>query len=263
MRHYKGRTFVRETVHVCGEFLDADIYPVFQAPGKRRGRCRPTSDVQKRLNQRNAERKLTRLVHANFGEKDLALHLTYEDGRMPPDAESAKKELGKYLRKLRTEYRKRGIELKYITTTEVGKKTGRVHHHLILSGGVARDDLEQWWGRGYANSKRLQFGQTGCTGLAVYMAKESCKQTDGVKISFKRWNCSRNLAHPEPAQYDGRMSRADQAALAEAVENGTIYQLAEAQYPEYQLIEAEAIRNEINGGWYIRLNMRRKRGGNP
>ena len=62
---YKGKTFNREQVYVCGEYMDADIYPVFQKPGTRRKRCKPTSEIQAKLNQRNAEKKLTRLVHNN------------------------------------------------------------------------------------------------------------------------------------------------------------------------------------------------------
>ena len=34
MGMYKGRTFIRERVHVCGNYLDTEIYPVFQVPGK-------------------------------------------------------------------------------------------------------------------------------------------------------------------------------------------------------------------------------------
>ena len=29
---YQGRTFIRESVYVCGNYMDADIYPVFQKP---------------------------------------------------------------------------------------------------------------------------------------------------------------------------------------------------------------------------------------
>ena len=57
---YQGRTFIRESVYVCGNYMDADIYPVFQKPGRRRSRCKPTSEIQKRLNQKNAEKRLTR-----------------------------------------------------------------------------------------------------------------------------------------------------------------------------------------------------------
>ena len=34
---YKGRNFNRESVYVCGDYIDGDIYPVFQPAGKRIG----------------------------------------------------------------------------------------------------------------------------------------------------------------------------------------------------------------------------------
>lgn len=61
---YRGRHFIRECIYVCGNYMDADIYPVFQPAGKRRARCKPTSAIQEKLNQRNAEKKITRLAHA-------------------------------------------------------------------------------------------------------------------------------------------------------------------------------------------------------
>ena len=163
---YQGRTFIRESVYVCGNYMDADIYPVFQKPGRRRSRCKPTSEIQRRLNQKNAEKRLTRLVHTNFTEDDIALHLTYRPGEEPETKEGAQRDLQNYIRRLKRRYTKLGKEFKYISCTEYGKKTNRIHHHLIISGGLDRDEIEKLWGRGYANSIRLQFGPDGVTGLA-------------------------------------------------------------------------------------------------
>ena len=77
---------------------------------------------------------------------------------------------------------------------------------------------------------------------------------------YRRWSCSRNLDRPEPAQIDGRLHKADQEKLADAIENGTIHYVMEEQYPEYELVEAEVIRNAVNGGIYIHMVMRRKSG---
>ena len=96
---YRGRYFIRESVYVCGNYMDADIYPVFQPAGKRRARCKPTSAIQERLNQKNAEKKITRLAHANFTEEDLALHLTYEF--LPESEEQAQRDLYNYIRRVK------------------------------------------------------------------------------------------------------------------------------------------------------------------
>lgn len=248
---YKGRTFNREQVYVCGEYIDADIYPVFQKPGARRKRCRPTSEIQTKLNQRNAEKKLTRLVHNNFTENDIALHLTYRNGEEPVDEADALRVLGNFIKRLKRRYKKAGKELKYISCTEYGKKTGRVHHHLIINGGYDRDEIEKLWGKGYANSKRLQFEEDGVTGLARYIAKD--------KHFFKRWNQSRNLVIPEPAQYDGQLSMDDIAEIKEAIESKNAYQYFEERYPDFELVEAVYTQNNINRGIYIHFEMRRRR----
>lgn len=248
---YKGRTFNREQVYVCGEYMDADIYPVFQKPGARRKRCRPTSEIQTKLNQRNAEKKLTRLVHNNFTENDIALHLTYRNGEEPVDEADALRVLGNFIKRLKRRYKKAGKELKYISCTEYGKKTGRVHHHLIINGGYDRDEIEKLWGKGYANSKRLQFEEDGVTGLARYIAKD--------KHFFKRWNQSRNLVIPEPAQYDGQLSMDDIAEIKEAIESKNAYQYFEERYPDFELVEAVYTQNNINRGIYIHFEMRRRR----
>ena len=248
---YKGKTFNREQVYVCGEYMDADIYPVFQKPGARRKRCKPTSEIQAKLNQRNAEKKLTRLVHNNFTENDIALHLTYRNGEEPENEADALRVLGNFIKRLKRRYKKAGKELKYISCTEYGKKTGRVHHHLIINGGYDRDEIEKLWGRGYANSKRLQFEEDGVTGLARYIAKD--------KHFFKRWNQSRDLDIPEAAQYDGQLNMDDIAEIKEAIDSKSAYQYFEERYPDFELVEAVYTQNNINRGIYIHFEMRRRR----
>lgn len=247
---YKGRYFVRETVYVCGDYLDAAVYPVFQPAGKRRRRCRPTRELQKKLNQRNAELKFTRLVHNNFTEQDLAMHLTYQEE--PEDIERAQKNLRNFMLRIKRLRKRLGLEeLRYVSCTEYGKRTGRIHHHLILSGDIDRDQLEKLWGLGYANTKRLQFGEDGVTGLSHYIVKDHNR--------YKRWNQSRNLVIPEPMVSDGRLGREDVKEMQEAIEQKTAHDYFEAVYPDFELIEAVYTKNEINQGDYVLYKMRRRR----
>lgn len=249
---YRGRTFQRETAYVAGDFIDGDIYPVFQPPGKRRAKCRPTSAIQERLNQKNAEKKLARLIHTNFTERDLMLHLTYRPGELPEDEETAKKDVRNYLRRVKRVYKKAGIELRYIYITERGVKTGRVHHHLILSGGVDRDELEKIWGKGYANSHRLQLDE-GAEPLANYVSKQ---RRTAERVTYRRWTGSRNLVKPEEIQRDGALTAEDVLDAAEAVEEGRGEAWLEARFPGYRCVRISAERNVINRGIYIRYEMR-------
>lgn len=251
---YKGRLFVRENVYVCGDYMDADIYPVFQAPGKRRAKCKPTSEIQKRLNQKNAEKKITRLVHKNFTAEDIAMHLTYDT---PPESkERAQRDLANFLRKVKRRRAKLGLPaLKYISCTEMGEKNGRVHHHIIMSGGMDRDELEKMWGKGYANSKRLQFREDGITGLAHYVVKS--------REFYKRWNQSRSLEIPEAVVRDNAVTMEDVEEMEEAIEKKAQWQYFEERYPGFVLTEAVAVRNVVNRGCYISVEMRRRREAPP
>lgn len=247
---YRGRTFNRERVYVCGDYLDGDIYPVFQKPGERRKRCRPTSEIQKKLNQRNAAKRLTRIVHMNFTSHDLALHLTYDPAHTPESAEDALRIVQNYLRTLKRRYRKIGVEFKYILSTEKGGRGGRIHHHLIISGGLDRDTLESLWGRGYANSKRLQFGDEGVSGLTHYITKDDA--------SYKRWSGSRNLVQPEAQPPRDDLTMEDVRTLFEAAEIHLANEWFESRFPGYELVNCEPCRNETNRGYYIHFEMRRK-----
>lgn len=245
---YRGRTFNREQVYVCGGYLDGDIYPVFQQPGRRRKKCKPTGEIQKKLNQKNAEKKLARIVHMNFTDSDLAEHLTYDAEHEPESYEDALRMVQNYIKTLSRRYKKLGLTFKYILATEKGGRGGRIHHHMIVSGGMDRDEIECLWGKGYANTKRLQFGKDGVTGLAHYVTKGGA--------SYKRWSGSRNLVQPVAAVSDGELTARDVRELADLAERGLAYDWFEKRYPQFELTECEVNRNGVNGGVYIHFEMR-------
>lgn len=251
-RQYKGRTFTRERVIVTGPRMEVQIYPVFQGPGVRRKRCRESSEIQKHINERNSRLALTRIAYLNFSENDLALHLTYSDE--PESIEEAERLMNNYIKRARRLYRSAGIEMKYIKRTERGKKNGRVHHHLFLTGGVDRDALERLWGKGRCNSRRLQFEGDGIDGLAAYIAGAGKPLRD----TYRRWSCSRNCIRPEVEDIDGRMDAEAADALGEAASMGLGYNVFEELYPGWECVSVEAFRNETNRGWYTYAVLRRR-----
>lgn len=244
---YKGRWFVRLREFVCGDHIEADIYPVFQQPGRRREKCRESTETRKKLNHRDRVRRLVRILRLNFSQRDIVLHLTYRD--LPADLEEAKRLLKNYLDRLRRIYRKAGVEFKWLYTTEYGRKSGRVHHHLVLSGGVDREVLEKAWGLGYANADRLQMDD-GLERLAAYLCKGAA--------TYRCWSGSRNLIMPEPAVKDGAVTMEEMGRILDAVDEKNARQLFEARYPGYDCLDAGYEKNEVNGGVYIRVAMRRK-----
>ena len=254
MGRYKGRRFTRERIIVAGDRMEVSVYPVFQNPGQRRSRCRESSEVQKRLNERNSWNQLTRIAYANFSERDLVLHLTYE--QEPESMEEGSRMLDNYLKKLRRRYQKAGIEMKYIKRTERGAKSGRVHHHLFLTGGIDRDEIEQLWSHGRCNSRRLQFGDDGIDGLSSYIAGAG-----KLRDTYRRWSCSRNCVRPVEEIRDGNMAMDEADDLGEAASVGLAGDTLEMLYPGWECVRCEGIKNEMNQGWYTYAILRRKRNG--
>ena len=81
----------RQKKYHCGEYVEVAIYPVYTKAKGRGKRCKPTSEIQKRLNQRHAEGKLRRLLHTNFTPSDLFATLTFDDAHLPAAPEDAQR----------------------------------------------------------------------------------------------------------------------------------------------------------------------------
>ncbi|NBH78141.1 hypothetical protein D3Z52_08130 [Clostridiaceae bacterium] len=240
------RTVYREKKYTCGEYLDVYIYPVFEIGkpgGGKREKRKPSTEAQKKLNQRHREEKLVRLLHANFTPEDLEIHLTYK-GEQPGSNEEAARNLRNYIRRIQRLRKKMGLPpLKYIAVTERGKRGGRYHHHITVNGGIDRDTLESMWEYGYANSRRLQFTEDGLAGLGNYIVKSP--------VGGKAWTASKNLVDPEPRTRDGRISGSKARELAKSLESGEKFAKFESLYPGYLMSAAEAFHNDVNGGCYL------------
>lgn len=238
------RCFYREKRYYSGDYLEVDIYPVFGKAGQRRKRYKPTSECQKRLNKKNAEMKLTRLMNANFTEDDLRFDLTYSPGNLPEDDDMAIKELRNFLRRLKRFRKKAGLSaLKYIAVTEKSKK-GRYHHHLVISGGVSIGDLAALWGRGYTSAKPLQFDENGVEGLAKYLVKEP--------IGSKFYQASRNLTQPEVETRDEVYSQKTVNAMAKICQDAALW---EGLYDGYTFVSAVPFWNDYNRHQSITVRM--------
>lgn len=243
------RCLYREKKHICGEYLEVDIFPVFEYQRGRGKKRKPTSETQKKLNQRNAERKLIRLLNTNFTKKDIRFDLTYSDEYYPSSPEEAQKQMQNFLRRVKRFRAKHNLpELKYVAVTEVGKTNGRLHHHIVMSGGIDINDLAEIWGRGYTTAKPLQFDEYGITGIAKYLIKEP--------ILGKRWCASRNLEQPKTSKRDGRIS---QRKIKEFHDSGADNrEEIEKLYEGYYLADIQPYYNEMNGGYYLTVRMYKK-----
>lgn len=281
--------FTRERRTYCGEtYLTVSLfkYTGEQEQGVRKPRKRRekvSTPKQKALNNKNAKRYLMELINTNFTGEDQIIHLTYGPGNQPESKEAAEKQLSSWLRKVRRVRAKRGLPpLKYICVTEGGdysERLGRptkIHHHVIVNGGIDRDELELLWNTkpvkldkaakdpeyratlertmiGYANTRRLQPGENGLEALAKYLSKDPKGK--------KRWTSSQNLEKPVRITRDRHYSN---RRYEKACSGGEIYDREwwEKHYKGYTLagaseiaVEAEAP-DEING-WRVYAKLRK------
>jgi len=154
----------------------------------------PTPQDVKKINERNAENHLRRLINNNFQYQDIHLVLTYRRDQRPATPQAAKEDLGKFLRKLRDYFKKRGTKLKYIAVTECKNKA--IHHHLIITSMDTRD-LTELWTCGQPRPTYLdRSGQYGK--LASYLIKETSKTFNSDdSVHGKRYCGSKNLEQPQ------------------------------------------------------------------
>lgn len=170
----------------------------YGAPGRKRGpkRKRTPEDIA-RQNKTNREKKVQRLIMANFHEGDWHLILKYKKELRPESYAEAKKQVQKFLAEMRKEYKKAGHPFKYIYVTERGKQ-GACHHHLIIEDIAAPElntkkmVLKHWQ---YGSKAFIPLYEDGeFENLAEYIVKKETKEEqDGCTYSR-----SRNLVVPEP-----------------------------------------------------------------
>lgn len=231
---------------ISGPKKEVFIYPEFATSpkGGRHKKWRKSTDVQQRLNIINAARKFSRLVSCNFGINDYTVTLEYKNGLRPDEIDQVKKDIVNYLNRLKRIYKKQNIELKYLYVLERGAIKGNLHIHIILTGGVDRNIIEQTWGKGTANTRRLQPEYyDGLDDIADYLQK-SPKGT-------KRWQGSKNLikpTEPTPIKISAREAR-------EVESNIYNKEYLSKRYPGYRMKDAEPFYNEVNGGVYMIINL--------
>jgi len=258
---------IRKRFRHCGRygvssaFAQVSYYPYKKTniPKARQRKYQTTLPKQRASNNKRAIRYLEALVHSNFGEGDFLLSLSYADDHQPKDEKDAKRLFGNYVG--RVNYRLKKLDLpnaKWVSVIEKGKKSGRFHHHVIISCGLDRDTLEEVWGYGYANSKKLQpDSQTGLLKLVHYIAKE-CKSEDRPQ-NMRKWDCSQNLIKPWDTVNDEprMMSQKKFRTMQELPEDcAQMKQIIEGDNPGYELISVEKEYREDINEWYFFCRLR-------
>lgn len=260
--------FIREKQIRCGKnYMEVDIIPRTDRAeravrGERKKKKLLSRPSQMNINDSNSKRYAVQLANGNFSYGDYSLTCTYSTKYLPKTLKDAEREIKNYLRRLATRMKKEGLELKYILVTEYeenedGTVKTRVHHHLIVNGGLSRDEMEAVWSKklkgqkresmGFVNADKLQPNENGLEGLVKYMNKKP--------VGKKRWSSSRNLKRPELTPDDYKYRPRDLAKMALSNDTGEEY--FAKKYPNYFISSIKSKYNEETG-WHFYLKMWKK-----
>ena len=163
---------------------------------KRREKTKPTKEGMQKINERNAIKKLLRLIRANFETGDAFLTLAFAEEMRPKTLGEARWIHDIFIRRMRARYKKQDIELKWISAAEFMNK--HIHFHIIINNiqDFNRIIRECWTWGGVNISPLWENGNY--EQLAEYMLKETSKTAKMTGIPFsQRYRRSRNLVDPE------------------------------------------------------------------
>ena len=170
---------IRETISGAVTEYSKFYVPEGTRPrSSRRGKSSPRKQDQ---NDRDAAKRLARILNCNFRAGDALVTLTYAAETERAEGE---KRLKHFLRRLKRQAEKAGLAFRWVLVsseqTDEGEQA-RLHHHLVLSGDLLRFDgqerrwyigkqpAEQAWGLGWADVRTLR-DQKDYTPVAVYLS---------------------------------------------------------------------------------------------
>lgn len=254
----KMRGFYRTRTYRSGDLLEVEVYPVIPRRMIREAleKKGETREAQRRLNQRNAEKRFKRLIERNFGEKDYYFTGTIEGGELPT-LEKVQKLIQNFIRRINWKRKRAGLEnAKYVYVIEgweEGSRQKRLHVHLIIDGGIDRKELKEMWGHGRTKCEELDpraYG--GLSALAQYLTKDPRGR--------KRWSASKNLKGPLIATAERKVSSRTAHRIAEDTAGRAA--ALEKLYPGYRHEDTEVRSNPFIPGAYIYAVLRRESGKN-
>jgi len=195
-----------------GEVVELSTVWVGASAKPRRPRKKGSTSAQKRdENERDAVKRLARIINCNFSHGDLLLTPNYDqagmarleewaranqmEGESWEDAmlRGAKREGKLYLERIKPALKAKGVVCKYVLiTSDMDGETGelvRLHHHLVIQR-VGYEVAAAKWPFGSVDYQILK-DQDDYTPLALYLCKQVRHQPDA-----KKWTASRNMAGP-------------------------------------------------------------------
>lgn len=242
-----GYLYMTKTV-TSGKMVEVEIYPVFEnKKDMPRTKKRKSRKAQHDLNDKNARKKLIRLLNTNFDTDGYWVTLNF--AKAPEDLNEVDRIMKNYIKRLNYRRKKLGIpNMKYIYVSEIGKN-GRAHVHMVTDNLLDRDTIEDTWKHGKRNNiRRLDPDDFGLTGIATYLSKDPKGR--------KRWKASRNLKQPKITQSLTKFKR--RRVLKMVRNQNEIENELKKEYPKLKYLDTEVRQNEFNGLFYLYSRMVKK-----
>ena len=169
---------------------------------RRSANIEESDDDQKIMNDVQAANRLRRILLANFSPDAGDMLVTFT-----ASGEASRKRLDamwkRFVEKTKAERDRRGLpEIKWVKVPHC--QSGRWHFHVVMSGGIEMETLQELWGKQNRISTSILNLSDNYRGLCKYLLqteKPRKGETEGnareQRAKFKRrWSCSRNLAKP-------------------------------------------------------------------
>lgn len=261
-------SYTTKTIQSGNQF-EVEIYPVFKFSRDLpegivfKKNKKETREAQKKLDDRNSRKRLTRLVHTNFGPGDYWMTFTFRDNDLPKGLADMEKVRKNYFLRLNRLRKKKGLDnARYIYVEEEGTYgTERFHLHVIMDHELTKEEVESKWKHGRVNIRTINYhGDESLRGLCTYITKdpETYKKT-AFRVKGKRqWGRSKgNLKEPIERKNKTKFSKKKVQDMVKHRDG--IGEMLERAYPKCQFKEVEVRYNDYNGLFYIYAVMHDKR----
>ena len=276
---YDARTVegIRTVTIRSGKALEVMCHPIVKRwpeAAKREAKRRKTGAAMEKINARNLELSIMRLMEMNFTPRAMVFTGTYEypreddigmmnpgdlweeweKRRLPQSVEDVRRTARNFLQRIRNRMEDKKA-LKWIMRIEEGAKESalglppRYHVHMLIeAGGLTQDDISALWPFGFTRCDRFDMKHDGAARLARYMTKN---KRGGRWVSH-----SRNLKKPQARVSDRHISRRRAVKVAEDI-MGAGREILEKLYPGYRLMEPPRVTfSDYMPGAYIYARMR-------
>lgn len=257
-----GQIREKAVVYDTGDIVEIDAAPARKQTRGRRKSWQYTSAEQKWVNARKRARYVRRLLALNFSSGAILFTLTYADEYLPDTMEEVKRDFANFLRNIGRRYKKEQAVFKYMGVIERGEDSGRVHIHVVMSGGITRREILATWRKAHGVwEDAAEFAEWGFDDIAGYLLKD-VEDAERYEHAYK---ASKNLERPRPESDGTPLKRMADAAFTknfcEDLSAGNLTRAElNARFPGFKVLDfkpSDVRYNPYNRGYIVHMRLLR------